>query len=102
VTVLLILGLGLITFLLRSSFIVFLAKGEFPPSVRLALGLVPAAVLAALVWPDVLTRAGAFTLEWDRVLAAGVAVAIAWRSKNVLYTVLGGMGVLWALRGLGL
>ena len=101
-TALLILGMSLITFLLRSSFIVFLSKGEFPPSIRLALGLVPAAVLAALVWPDVLTKAGMFTLEWDKILAAVLGVWVAWKTKNVLYTVLLGMLALWGLRGLGL
>lgn len=100
-TALLILGMSLITFFLRSSFILFFSKGDFPPSVRLALGLVPAAVLSALIWPDVLSKAGHLSLEWNRILAALVAVLIAWKSKNVLYTVMGGMIVLWGLRGLG-
>lgn len=99
---LLIVGMGLITFFLRSSFILFLSKRDFPPSIRLALGLVPAAVLSALIWPDVLSKGGHLALEWDRILAALVAVAIAWKTKNVLYTVFGGMLVLWGLRGLGL
>ena len=96
--ILLVLGIFLITFLLRSSFILFLHKGEFPPAVSLALGLVPAAVLSALVWPDIFSRAGVIALEWDKVLAAVVGVVIAWKTRNVLFTVLFGMLTLWILR----
>jgi len=98
----LIVGIGVITFLLRSSFILFLHKGEFPSAVRLALGLVPAAVLSALVWPDVFSKAGVISLEWDKILAAVVGVVIASRTRNVLYTVLFGMLTLWGLRAIGL
>ena len=100
--ILLVLGIFLITFLLRSSFILFLHKGEFPPAVRLTLGLVPAAVLSALVWPDVFSKSGIFLLEWDKVLAAVVGVVIAWRTRNALFTVLFGMLTLWCLRVAGL
>ncbi len=98
----LIVGVLTITFLLRSSFILFLQRGEFPPGVQAALGLVPAAVLSALVWPDVFTRAGVLSLQWDKIGAASIAVLIAWRTRNVLYTVLLGMLTLWSLRALGL
>ena len=97
----LIVGTALITFLLRSSFILFLHRGEFPPAVRLALGLVPAAVLSALVWPDIFSKAGVISLEWDKVLAAIVGVVIAWKTRNVFFTVLFGMLTLWGLKWVG-
>jgi branched-subunit amino acid transport protein len=38
----------------------------------------------------------------ERVLAGLVAVLIAWRTRNVLFTLGGGMATLWVLQALGI
>jgi branched-subunit amino acid transport protein len=96
------LGLALGTFLLRASFILVLGEHEVHPLMERALRFVPAAVLSALVVPEVLMRHDAVLISpTNPQLAAGiVAGAIAWRSKSVALTILGGMVTLWTLEAL--
>ena len=65
------------------------------------LRFVPASVLAALVVPTVFAPEGQleFGLQSWALLAGGV---IAWRTRNVLWTILGGMAVYWMLLAVGL
>lgn len=99
-----ILGIG--TFLLRLSFIQLYAWLDgFPPEVERALGFIPAAILAALVLPALVSvdavLAGAFLTP--RLLAGGVAALVAWRTGSFTTTIVVGMGVLWGLQfGVGL
>ena len=82
------IGLGLVTFLLRFSFM-----GLLP--------FVPLAVLTAITVPEVLLPAG---WGWDtatvlpRVLAAGVAISVAWLTGKVGLTLLLGMLTLWLVQ----
>ena len=93
--------IGICTFALRFSFIYLFGRIDaVPPRIRRVLRYVPAAVLAALVVPSVVAveaTVGATLLD-DRVLAGAVAAAVAWRTENVLATIVVGMGTLWALR----
>jgi len=63
---------------------------------------VPAAVLSAIIAPELLMPGGTFNLSLgnERLLAGLVAVLVAWRTRNVLLTVGVGMGVLWVLQWL--
>ena len=93
--------IGGCTFLIRLSFIHLFGRiGDVPPRVSRLLRYVPAAVLAALVVPAVITvepTVGATI--WDaRVAAGAVAAAVAWRTEDVLATIVVGMGTLWAIR----
>ena len=58
----------------------------------------PAAVLAALIAP-ILIQVDEVrgSLDGARLLAAGVAVAVAWRWRNALLTLVVGLGCLWLL-----
>ncbi len=87
-----ILG-GLLTFGMRLSFIQLLAHVDVPEVVRRALRLVPAAVLSALVVPELLMPAGHLDLGFGnhRWLAGLVAIVVAWRTRNMLLTILAGM-----------
>ncbi len=88
------------TLAIRYSFIGVLRRSidEIPDVARRALRLVPAAVMAALAAPS-LTHPGAVFDPWnDRLLAGLVAAYVAWRTKNVLATIIVGMGVLWVLQ----
>jgi len=91
-----ILGLG--TFALRLSFIQLRGRVDaFPPAIEHSLSFVPAAVLAALVFPALFTLNGSVEGVLNaRVLAGGVAAIVAWRTRNMLATIGVGMVVLWA------
>lgn len=88
------------TYLLRVSFIAVLGKVDtVPPRIEYVLGFVPAAVLAALVFPPILAPDGAFALSPgnEQLVAGSVAALVAWRTESMLATIAVGMGVLWAL-----
>ena len=97
---LIILGMGLVTFALRLLPIVLLERVEIPLRVRQALRFVPLAVLSAIIFPEVLQPRGALDLSPGnaRLLAGGLAMLVAWRTKNVLLTIAVGMGTLWVLQ----
>jgi branched-subunit amino acid transport protein len=96
-----VVAIGVGTFCIRFSFIyLFEYLSEVPEALERALRFVPAAVLAALVVPAVLFGDGgsATAVETDRLLAAGVAAVVAWRTENILATIGVGMAVLLGLR----
>ena len=95
-----ILAVGVVTFLLRASFIVFADPHRFPHLFRQALAFVPPSVLAAIVAPGLLVRGDAVDLSPGnpRWIAGLVAIAVAARTRSTLATVLAGMGVLWLMQ----
>ena len=95
-----IVGVGLVTFLLRASFIVFADPQRFPLFFRRALGFVPPAVLAAIVAPGLMLNQGALdlTLANPRWIAGGLAIIVAARTRSVLAAIVSGMGALWLLQ----
>ena len=96
--VLAVAGAG--TFAIRYSFIGFVRKSvdEIPEMARRALRLIPAAVLAAIAVPSLTHPMAAFDLWNERMLAGLIAALVAWRTRNVLATILVGMGALWLLQ----
>lgn len=97
-----IVAAGLLTFVLRWSFIALIDTLEMPVAVRHALRFVPAAVLSAIIAPAVLVQDNAIALTPDnlRLLPALLAAVVAWRTRNILYTIATGMLALWALTAL--
>lgn len=95
-----ILGMGVITFGLRYSFIALSGRLELPPTLRRALRFVPAAVLSALVLPALVYPGGELFLSLgnDRLMAGLIALVVAWRSRSILLTLLVGMVALWTLQ----
>lgn len=91
---------GLVTFLIRFSFIYLFGKFHISETVRKALHYVPPAVLSAIVFPELLIPNGSWnmSLENYRFLAGLVAVLVAWFSRNTLVTILAGMLVLFLLQ----
>jgi branched-subunit amino acid transport protein len=94
---------GLVTFATRLSFIALLGRVEVPPLLTRALRFVPAAVLSAIIFPELLVRDGAVDLSLGnaRLLAGLLAAAVALRTRSVVLTMLGGMAALWALQAIG-
>jgi branched-subunit amino acid transport protein len=97
-------GAGAITFALRLSFIALLGRIVIPVLVSRALRFVPAAVFTAVVIPLLFYVDGAVEVSFgnERLLAGVAAVLIAWRTRSVLLTLVGGMAVLWMLQVIGI
>ena len=93
---------GLVTYLIRLSFILIVGQRPVPPLVRRALRLVPPAVLTAIVFPELFMPSGQLDLSFGnaRLLAGLVAVLVAWRTKNAVLTIIIGMLVVWGLQAL--
>ena len=99
---LLIVLAGAVTFLTRLSFIALLDRLRLPEWFWRALRFVPVAVLSAIILPETVTRNGAIDLSWrnPQLYAAALAILVAWRSRNVLLTILAGMLGLLAAQAL--
>jgi branched-subunit amino acid transport protein len=99
---LIMIGIGLGTFLIRISFLVIFGNREIPPIVYRSMRFIPASVLSALVIPQILPRSNAMdmSLANPQIIAGVIAALVAWRTKNVLLTILSGMAVLWLLQWL--
>lgn len=97
---LVIVGVALVTFGLRASFIVFADPHRFPHAFRRALVYVPPAVLAAIVAPGLVAPEGtlALGLANPRWIAGLVAIAFAIWLRTPLAAIVSGMGALWLVQ----
>jgi branched-subunit amino acid transport protein len=88
---------GLVTYGIRLSFILLFGKVEMPEIVRRALRFVPPAVLTAIIFPELLLPGGTLSLSLNnaRLPAGLLAALVAWRTKNVVLTILVGMAALY-------
>lgn len=95
-----ILGMGLITYLIRLSLFLLPDRVVLPPWLLRALRYVPAAVLSAIIFPELFLPNGTMDISLgnERLLAGLVAIAIAWRTRNVFIIVAAGMIALWLLQ----
>jgi branched-subunit amino acid transport protein len=95
-----ILVIGVVTYAIRLSFIaLFSYVEEIPTDVKRGLRFVPAAVLAALVLPAlVTTQPETGDLATDRLIAGCLAGGVAWRTENVFATIGVGMAAFWTIR----
>ena len=91
---------GLLTGLTRLSFIALLGRVQTPPLLARALRYVPPAVLSAIIFPELVIRAGTLNVSFGnwRLIAGLIATVVAWRTRNVLLTIAVGMAALWALQ----
>jgi branched-subunit amino acid transport protein len=91
---------GLATYSMRLAFIQAYGRRRIPDWMARSLRFVPPAVLTAIIFPELLMRSGGVELSLGnfRLLAGIVAALVAWRTKNVMLTVVAGMAVLWALQ----
>jgi len=98
----LFIAMALGTFALRFSFIYLFGKMEMPEWLRRSLRFVPASVLAALVFPALTYPNGVldFTLGNIRLLAGIGGALVAWRTNNVMWTIVVGMVLFWILQAL--
>lgn len=92
-----LLGMGLITFAIRASFLLFSEHFTLSRRLERALKYVPAAVLAAIITPTLVLPEGQIDLSITnvRLLAGIIAAIVAWRSRSILLTIVVGMAALW-------
>lgn len=91
---------GLVTYATRLSFILLWGRFSIPGWLQRALRFVPPAVLTAIIFPEILIREGVIdvSLSNPRLLAGVMAILVGWRTRNILWTILVGMLVLWLLQ----
>ena len=87
---------GLFTFATRLSFILLLERVKMPDWFRRGLRFVPVAVLSAIILPALTSPNGTLFLSWrnPQILAGVVAILVAWKTKNVILTIVVGMAAL--------
>ncbi len=90
---------GAATYLIRLSFIALEGRMNLPLWFRSALPYVPAAMLMALIAPDLLVRGGALAVSADnpRLIAGLVAIIVARVTRSAMWTIASGMAVLLIL-----
>ncbi len=93
-------GMALATYFTRYTMMAALGR-DMPPLLRRWLAHVPPAVLAALIAPAALAPQGQLEIGAS-AWATLVGALIAWRSRNVLSTIIGGMAAFWILKAVGL
>lgn len=93
-----LLAMALVTYALRASFLLLGERLRLPRGIERALVFVPAAVLSAIAVPAVLAGGEGGGPDLPRLVAAAVAVGVAWRTKSLAGTIATGMVVLWTLR----
>ena len=94
-----ILLIALGTFLLRFCMLALAGRLKLPERLFEALKFLPPAILAALVLPAIYRHdATALAPEQPAHLLAGLlAIGIAWKTRNMLATIIGGMLAMWLL-----
>jgi len=97
-----VIAMGLVTFAIRFSLIGALGQVALPPLLVRALRYVPPAVLSAIIVPELVLPGDQLDLSLGnaRLLAGVLAALVAWRTKNVILTVVVGMAALWLLTAL--
>ncbi|MCX6078742.1 MAG: AzlD domain-containing protein [Chloroflexi bacterium] len=92
--------LGLLTFATRLSFIALLERINLPRNFQRALRFVPIAVLSAIIAPELAYSNNqlAISITNPRLLAGLIATLVAYRTKNVILTIIIGMSAFWLLK----
>jgi branched-subunit amino acid transport protein len=87
------LAAGLITFAIRMSFIFIFERLTIPEWFIRSLQYVPAAVLSAILVPELVQWNGKFDPTWNnpQIVAGLLAILVAWRTRSIIYTLLSGL-----------
>ncbi|WP_144157108.1 AzlD domain-containing protein [Paraburkholderia sp. BCC1885] len=100
--VVLILGMALLTWIIRAAVFVLGDRLVFPPLVRTALGFVPVTVLTAIIVPmAVAPHGGGAELSWRNPQLAGAlaAIAVSALTRRPLLTIALGLAVFFVWQG---
>lgn len=91
-----IIGMAVITFVIKALVFILGDRVDFSPSLKQALGFVPVTVLTAIIVPMVLAPHGeGVELSWrnSQLVAALVAVAVCAVTRHQLLTITAGLTV---------
>lgn len=91
--IIMVVGMVIVTFIPRVLPLALLGKKELPEKVVLWLSFIPAAVLAALLAPSILLKDDSLylSLENTALIAFFPTLLVAYKTKNIFYTVSGGL-----------
>lgn len=91
---------GLLTFLMRFSFIYAFGRVSVPPALHRALRFVPPAVLSAIIFPEVLMSNNHIDVAFGnhRFLAGTIAVLVAVWTRKTSLTIAAGIAAMLILQ----
>ncbi|HHY57661.1 MAG TPA: AzlD domain-containing protein [Chloroflexi bacterium] len=100
--IVLVAGMAVVTFLVRWPVLALVSRITLPQVVLDGMKFIPPAVLAAIIAPAMFTPTGALDLRLSNAyLVAGLASGfIAWRTRNLLATIVLGMAIFLGWRWL--
>jgi branched-subunit amino acid transport protein len=93
----LILGMGLVTFFPRFLPMAFLSRWVLPQRVRIGLSYFPVAILSAIVFPTLFSDGNQIAIQPSYLLAALPVFLFSWKVKSLWGSVLLGMAIYWLL-----
>jgi len=93
------ISLGLLTFLTRFSFITLLERINLPRSFQRGLRFVPIAALSAIIAMEMAFSNNTLALSPTnpRLIAGMVATLVAYKTRSVIWTISAGMAIFWLL-----
>lgn len=97
-SMLLVLGMALVTYGLRVAFFLPGVGERFPPTLRQAAAYVPVAVLTAIIVPEIFISNHEFRWLSPQLAGAITTGIIVWRSKKLMLGIAVGMAVYYAFR----
>ena len=94
-TLLVVVGLAVITAVSRSFFFLSDREWHLPHWAQRGLQYAPIAALSAVVVPEIVMTQGELIATWQdaRIFAAAVGLVVYFAKRNVLLTIVCGMGV---------
>ena len=94
---LLVLGMGIVTYLPRWVPLIFLSRRRLPEWLRQWLDFIPAAVLSALILPALVTTGEPrhLTVFQPALLVSIPTLIFAWKTRSLAGTVVIGMALFW-------
>lgn len=97
---LIIMGMALVTFATRFSCVALLQKTGMPVWLERWLRHIPTAILTALIIPALVLPKGQIDISlYNHYLVAGfIAALVAYKSRNIIATLILGMGTMLFLR----
>jgi branched-subunit amino acid transport protein len=96
-TLVLTLGMALVTFLPRFLPMAFLSRWILPEKLKAGLNYFPVAILSAIVFPTFFTDGNQVEIQFQYLLAALPVFIFAWKVKSLWGSVVLGMAVYWLL-----
>lgn len=94
----LVIGMALVTFGVRYPILALVSRFTLAPSILAALKYIPPAILAAIIVPAILApKGGGLDISLTNAYLVGgvIAALLAWRTRNLLTTIVLGMILFW-------